>query len=62
MINGLQQNTIDRLAIAHGRVAIQPPYSDGLVSVTIDNGREFLVSLDGHVVRERLNFSINWNA
>lgn len=53
-------DTIEQLARKHGSVYVSKTYIDGLLSVTAFPNRECLLDEDGYIVKERLNWTINW--
>lgn len=56
-----QEDRIDRIAQAAGRVNINKPYIDGSVEVTIPSGACWLVSVDGHLTVRPYNHNIDWS-
>ena len=59
-MNSDQQNTLDRLAIEHGRTAVREGYVDQYIEVTVPSGRCFHVGQSGRVIKTTLDHSINW--
>jgi len=56
-----QEDTIDRLATAHGRVCVRDGYADDLVRVTAPGGAHWLVDEAGHASPHIPNHSIDWS-
>lgn len=48
----LQDNTIERLALAHGRLMIDSGYADGSIRVTAPSHAEWVVSESGTTTQQ----------
>ncbi len=55
-----QESTIDRLALEHGRVAVDEGFADGTVSATVPDGAEFRIHPNGVGRYAGVNFSTSW--
>lgn len=53
-----QENTIERLALEHGRVAVRDhAYADGSIYATLESGAHFKITDDGVEHQQRPDFS-----
>jgi hypothetical protein len=56
-----QETTMERLALAHGRVAVHDGYRDRAIRVTAPNGAHWIVGEGGNARDAGVNFSIDWS-
>lgn len=61
MTNRLQDSTIERLACEHGRTHIAKGFDHEAIRLTIENGTEYQIGLDGIEHEIGRNFSIDWS-
>ncbi len=62
MTNRLQDCTIERLACEHGRTHIANGFDNDEIRLTVPNGTEYQIGLDGIEHEIGRNFSIRWDA
>lgn len=58
----LQDATVERLALKHGRLAVREGYANGVVAVTAPDGSHFIVNEDGVPTEVQPDFSIDWSS
>ena len=61
MMTRLQQETIERIALAHDRVAVRTGYTDRAIRVTTPKGNHWIVGENGIARDAGVDFSIDWS-
>lgn len=61
MTNRLQDSIIERLACEHGRTHVANGFANGEIRLTIPNGTEYKIGLDGIEREIGRNFSVDWS-